>query len=341
MLSAPPAISTVLAATTTGLEDFIRRLGGDAEGVLERAGLGCGQAARPNSPIRLDRYCLAMDHAAVATGNDNFGLWFGQQFAPQSLGLWGYLGCASSDLGTALANMAAAFPLHQANSLFALKRQDGLAVLRYAVCDPRITRRRHDAELSLGMFRNLLRVALGPRWAPLEVHFAHPRPEGWMEHREAFGAETLFEQHHNALVFDASLLATPMPQGDAMLLNVVRHSLEQLRAQGPVPPATLGERAKLVVETLLPDGYPRLEEVARALDQPSWTFQRRLAQEATTFKDLVEAVRMEAAPRHLAAGQLTVSEVAFRLGYSEISAFSRAFSRWYGMPPRQWRRQAG
>lgn len=331
--------TTVLATVTVGLASFIAAQGGDPDGVFGRAGFPIDLDRQPNSPISLAGYCRVLDEAAQRTQNENFGLWFGRQFPPEALGLLGYLAVSSPTLGQALENMVAHFPSHQGNSLFRLACGPRVSRLEYRVHDGAILDRRQDAELSLGMFCNVFRRALGTAWAPLKVEFEHPRPGAWRDHGTAFQAEVAFEQAGNALVFRSDALMRPMPDADARLLAIVRQSMELLQRErrGAL---RLADRVKAEILALLPQGEPRLEQVSERVHLPAWTLQRRLSEEGATFKTLLEEVRRTLARALLEEGRLSISELAFRLGYTEVSTFSRAFVRWYGVPPRVWRQRS-
>ena len=82
---------------------------------------------------------------------------------------------------------------------------------------------------------------------------------------------------------------------------------------------------------------PTLDEISEALDLPAWTIQRRLAEGGIAYKELVEETRKELALSYLKQPHLPLTEIAFLLGYSELSAFSRAFHRWTGVAPRRYR----
>lgn len=100
-------------------------------------------------------------------------------------------------------------------------------------------------------------------------------------------------------------------------------------------------RVKSELIALLDQGAPRLETIARRLNMPSWTLRRRLAESGVNFTDMVELTRRELALYYLEQRQVTISELSALLGYAEVSALSRAFHRWYGASPRQWRSSAG
>lgn len=331
---------SVLASAATGLVEFIQREGGDADRILGRAGIDPEQLWHPMLSLDLHRYCQVFEEAAVQTGDDNFGLRYGQQFKPDALGLLGYVGMSSSTVGDALHNVVQAFPCHQQGSLLKFVEGDEFCRLDYQVHQGSIVRKRQDAELSMGVFLNLMRHALGGRWAPEYVNFEHPRPLSWHEHTQAFDAPVFFAQSVNSLVFRRSVLDRPMPTRDARLLALLLDNMRALAQSrsGEVGSRDLVDEAKGQIQRLLPEGEPSLEQVAEKLRLPAWTLQRRLGEHGLSFSALVEHLRRELAAYYLEQSGLPLSDVALMLGYSELSAFSRAFRRWFGSSPRQWRR---
>src|SRR5262249_51186287 len=196
------AVAGVLASAATGIADHVARHGGDLDTICGRAGIDPAALGQPTVSLDLSAFCSLFEEAARQTGDANFGLWFGNRFKPRDLGLIGYAAVSSPTLGSALENFVQLFAYHQASTLMRIVEPgQGLARLEYRVHVPDILVRRQDAELSLGMFLNIMREALGPSWAPLEVHFEHPKPEGWKEHESAFDAPVYFAQLTNALIF--------------------------------------------------------------------------------------------------------------------------------------------
>ncbi|MFF7706605.1 AraC family transcriptional regulator ligand-binding domain-containing protein [Pseudomonas sp. NPDC007930] len=326
----------VLSAAASGLDRFILGHGGDLDRVFGHAGIDPEQLRHPTLSLALPNYCQVLEEAARQTGCDNFGLRYGQQFTPQALGLLGYVGLCSGTLEEALVNFAEAFPLHQHDTLIALQDQGECYRFDYQVRHAAIGQCRQDAELTLGMALNLVRHALGPHWAPREVHFEHARPADWQAHREAFQAPVHFGQACNSLLIPKRDLAgVAMPGADPMLLMLVKDTLRQL-GEAPAQPDLLG-RAQAAVRDHLHLGEPNLERIACALQIGEATLQRRLREHGLSFSQLVEQVRQALALRHLREQSLSISELAPLLGYSETSAFSRAFRRWFGVSPRQWR----
>jgi AraC-like DNA-binding protein len=327
----------VLACAATGIVEYIERLGGDIDRIFGHAGLAPAMAGSPTLGLRLASYCALFEEASRLTKAGNFGLWFGNQFKPRSLGLWGYAAVSSPTLGSALENLVGLFPHHQESSAMRLRQGgDGLMRLEYQIESPRIVERRQDAELSLGMFLNLLREGCGADWAPEEVHFEHPAPENGREHESAFGAPVYFSQGTNALLFRPEVLRRPMPARDLTLMAVARSALEQL-SRVAAAPASIVDRMRHILRTRLSEGYPALEQIAAELRLSTGAVQRELQQEGLAYKDLVEEVRRDLAFAYMRQRQLPLSEIAFLLGYSELSAFSRAVRRWTGESPRRVR----
>jgi AraC-like DNA-binding protein len=325
----------VLAAATTGFTAFLARNGGTAERVFSRAGVAEDQLTDINRPLDLASYVRMMELAAADTGNDNFGLWFGQQFRPEMLGLIGGIAIASPTLGAALVNVARLFPYHQQATHTAFTRQSESLSLEYRIIDGGIIERRHDAELTVGMLVNVLRHCLGPQWAPEAVHFEHPKPAEWRQHVQAFSAPVHFGQRTNALIFRDDRLHQRMPQGDLHRANMLSDQL--VRISGGIGTLSLLDHVKGEIRSRLPGGIPSVETVADAVGLQRWTLQRRLADYGLSFLGVIDLVRRELAERHIRQRYVTVLEMSDILGYSELSAFSRAFRRWFGVSPQKFR----
>ena len=326
----------VLAAAASGLSDFISHSGGDVDRIFGVSGIDPELLAQPTLSLGLINYCRVMEEAARYSGCDNFGLHYGRPFKPQSLGLIGYIGLCSATLEQALHNVANAFPWHQHDTLTRLVDKGDCWRLDYQVRHGAILCRRQDAELTLGMFLNLIRHVAGKHWAPREVHFEHPRPTQWHEHCKVFDAPVYFDQPFNSLLIPKRDLARAMPDSDPLLLGVMQDAIRRLNSA--TPQQNIVDQARSQVHLVMLQGEPVLEEVADKMGLSSWSLQRRLREEGLSFTTLVDNVRCEMAKHYLQQRQLPISEMALLLGYSEVSAFSRAFRRWFGISPRQWRR---
>jgi AraC-like DNA-binding protein len=328
---------SVLASAATGIVKFIERQRGDVDRIFGNADISPEMAGSPTLQLSLTSYCRLFEESARITRNDNFGLWFGNSFDPRDLGLWGYASLSAPTLGAALETLVDLFPLHQQSSSMALKSSsDGFVRLEYRIDAPQIVERRQDAELSLGMFLNLIREAMGQSWAPEEVHFEHPKPEAWREHERAFAAPAFFSQPTNAIVFRPQALKHTMPAADPRLMSAMKLCLERLSERQNVR-FSITDRVRSAVRARLPEGFPQIEAIAAELRLPLGAVQRELHYDGLSYSTLVENTRRDLALSYVRQRQLSFSEIAFLVGYSELSAFSRAVRRWTGLSPRALR----
>lgn len=285
--------------------------------------------------MQLTNYCEVLEQSAKLSHCDNFGLHYGQQFHPKALGLIGYIGLCSASLEDALKNMTSHFNLHQKDTLCRMVEVNDAYRFDYQVQHGAILSRRQDAELTVGMFMNVIREVLGTHYSPREIHFEHPRPEFWQEHSKLFNASVFFDQPFNSILIAKSDLKTAMPQSDPLLLTMMLDTLKILNTQSQSQSLTNQVRAHIQQDLI--HGEPNLEKVALDLHMSPCTLSRRLKSHDITFTQLIDQVRYELAKHYIQQKNLPISEVAFLLGYSEVSAFSRAFKRWFGCTPRQLR----
>ena len=329
----------VLASAATGAADLFASRGGDADRIFGEAGIGIDDVASPVNELNLASYCRLFTEAAKQTGDDSIGLEFGRRFQPRQLGALGYAAISSPTLAAALRSMTHYFPAHQGQTSFGLLQDSGLLWLTYRIYDPRIPDRRQDAELSIGMFVNIFRAALGQDWCPLEVRFEHDRPSDWHAHERSFGAPVQFNRRTNAIAFSRQDLDARMPNQDPYLFSIITPFLEQ-RCAELGDPEDFAEVVRDQIKLHLGDAPPMLSEIARTLGLTDKDFQRRLKEHGLAFPDLLRAARQELALHYMADRDMPLTDIAYNLGYSELSAFSRAFRSWTGMTPQRYRRTA-
>lgn len=330
----------VLCSAATGLKDFINKMGGSFEDILQKNHINDALLESSTASINLAKYCNIFEDAAYETKQDNFGLMYGYQFKPRDLGLLGYIAISSSSVQESLSNLIEAFPLHQQNTLLNLQTNKNLCYLNYEIKDHKIKSTRQDAELSLGMFFNIIKHACGTNWQPEKIYFKHAKPLYWEEHAKVFDCPVIFNHHCNSLVFDQSVLGMTMPTQDVNLLRLIQESLHQLETNNPKAMTNYEEDFLLNIKHCILQNLENpelsLDIISEKLRIPSWTLQRRLGKIPINFSKLLDEIRQEQAILYLDEQNIPLSEIAFLLGYAEISSFSRAFRRWFGVSPKQW-----
>jgi AraC-like DNA-binding protein len=171
-----------------------------------------------------------------------------------------------------------------------------------------------------------------------EVLFTHPRPERVDVYAQVFGHGKLqFSAPFNGFLFDRGYLQIPMPTADHKLHALMRRHAELLVAELPKA-ESVTEKVRALVAEQLSGGDPTVEHVAAALYMSTRTLARKLEHEGTSFKELLDDLRRRLALRYVGGHDRGLSEIAFLLGFSQTAAFHRAFKRWTGQTPLDYRR---
>ncbi|MBY0367031.1 MAG: AraC family transcriptional regulator [Proteobacteria bacterium] len=170
-----------------------------------------------------------------------------------------------------------------------------------------------------------------------EVDFVNPRPADLRPYQDFFGGSVRFGRPSTRIVLSARDLALPLRGADAALLALLDAQAEALLQQG----AAVGEPVAVwrqALVGLIRSGRTQLADLAQSLQISPRSLQRRLAEQGHSFQPLLSETRHQLAEAYLRDPQLDLAEVALLLGYSEQSAFTRAFRQWTGLAPSQWRR---
>ena len=196
---------------------------------------------------------------------------------------------------------------------------------------------RHAVEFGFARAILMARRSTGVDVAPVCVRFTFPRPADVTAHEALFRSPLVFAHGRNELELDGETLRLPQRAADPWLRELVEGHARALLARLDAP----SPLARRVVEALglaVQRGEADLSSVARALATTERTLQRQLASEGLRFRALVDDVRRELATRYLADRRHSLAQIALLLGFSEQAAFQRAFVRWTGVTPGQFRR---
>jgi AraC-like DNA-binding protein len=185
---------------------------------------------------------------------------------------------------------------------------------------------------------NTVRVMVGSQWSPREVHFTHDAPATTSEHVQLFRAPVIFASSTNALVMESEFCKQPIPAADPNLFKVLNRYLERVLRHVPKEDPRLESVRRKIAEALK-DGSPKLAYVAKAMALSPRTLQRQLNSCGIDFRSLVDDTRRRFALGYLKDANNTLTQIAFLLGYSEVSAFNRSFKRWIGKTPLDYRRR--
>ncbi|MEM1316237.1 MAG: AraC family transcriptional regulator [Pseudomonadota bacterium] len=174
-------------------------------------------------------------------------------------------------------------------------------------------------------------------FAPMEVMFRHGAPKTLEHHEAYFGCPVRFEAELDALLISHGALARPNRLGDAGITRFLLSHLDSELKDLPQEDA-LEARTKDAIARSLSEGLPKVADIARGLGLSARSYHRRLAEQGLSFQALAEATRRELAEGLLQDDRHSLAEIAFLTGFSEQSAFTRAFKRWVGRTPASYRK---
>lgn len=245
------------------------------------------------------------------------------------------LGCRS--LGTALYWICQYFPLLQDASSLRLDVDETWTTLSYKILDPGIWPRHEDAMYTLGIFAGLVKRAAPDAWSQVQVTVEAEAEQVDADLAAVTRAGVVYGGNGNGLRFPTSIINAPLnlaPPAEPALLKKLTARLSEKNRATPV-----AERTRQVIYERMNDGRVSQDEIARELGISGRTLRRRLAEEEQSFQMVLDECRMAfAALEFRTRKRLSLSDMALRLGYSEHSTFSRAFARWSGMAPQEYRR---
>lgn len=327
--SPPTAAISYLRA----LFDHLRQQGIEAAAVLQGKAIDLDdrEARLPEAEA-----AELFNRAAALLGDEALGIHVGEQIRPGHYGALGYVAMACATLGEALACQQRYQGLVLSIAPLQMRAEGEVVELSWSA-EPRPDYR-HLAEFNLAALLSFVRWITGRPLQPLGLDLMTPEPPSLTEHQRVFGCPLRFRQSRYRLRVPAAWQALPLSQPDpamrSLMDRLAERQMQQLsRIDDPVAPA----RAQVARQ--LGEGVPELGKVAAALNLSPRSLQRLLQEQGLSFTQLVDTVRRELAERYLAEPTLDLTDLAFLLGYSEQSAFQRAFKRWTGQTPGEYRRQ--
>ena len=327
---------TVRIGGTPAIPEVLRSLGADPAAVLAEAGFSLEIFDDPDTLVSFAARNHLMAHCAARTACPHFGLLVGQRGGLHSMGLVGLLGKYSPDVGVALRNLVRYAHLHVRGAAAALTIDGDAATLRYEIYQPHVEATEQVGDAAVAVMFNMVRELCGPDWAPLEVRFAHRKPKDVGAFRRFFVAPLVFDAAENAVAFSADWLNRSLPAIDPDLRRLLQKHIDALEIRWG---ADFPAQVRSVLRTALVMGQGGVDQVAKVLTMHRRTLCRRLDRFGTSFKELADECRFEIARQMLEDSTMTVSEIAALVDYADASAFTRAFRRWSGTTPAQWRKE--
>jgi AraC-like DNA-binding protein len=316
----------------------VEELGADPYRVVEQAGLQRDILGKPDNYIPYQGYLSLLNTASRLTACPHFGLHLGSTLGSENLGVTGFVMSQADSVGNAWRTLARFYHVHDTYGNVSLTESGELGFVRYEIPDIRLPGARISLDVAAAITANIHLMFLGPDYQALAVQLPYPEPQDLSPYTALCSKKLLFEQPGYATIIALEDLQQPISHSDPQMQGILA---DYLSRQGPGKPQGTSQQVEELIKGFLATRQCTVEHVARFMSTSIRTLQHRLEQEHTTFHALVEKVRRNLALRYLSEGEMQLTQVALLLGYSELSAFSRSFKRWYGCSPRQWRHGVG
>ncbi|HEU4431133.1 MAG TPA: AraC family transcriptional regulator [Myxococcota bacterium] len=329
--------TNVRVSVTSGLAAFVEASGGSFARVLAEAGVEARELADPERWMPVRRAAALLNAAARELRDDAFGLHYGLRREASAVGVLRYAIRHAPTVGAALRNADRFSGLQMQRGRMHFLPAGGLPLIRFEItpADYELLRWYSESVAVLGL--RLVRSLCGEDWAPQRVRFGHSAPRDPREYERSFGCPVEFDQGvHFEVTLAPADLAREVVGADPTLLRLVESHL-RLQLGGDPHDGWVAEVRHAVADALS-NGEASIRAVSKRLGLSPRTLQRRLEAHRTSFQSIVSAVRRELADQYLGTADLSLAEVAFLLGYSDLSSFHRAFRRWSGKTPTEKRR---
>lgn len=330
-----PRHASVSASITQAVLHAAGRLGVDRATLLADCGLVESQLADPDARIPFATQEGLWQRLSQLPLSEP-GLALGLNLAPGPLSVLGYLLQSSATLGDALAaGLRYQRLVGEGGELHRHEQGDEVHLL-YRPLHPDLPATRTRV---LALMTNWVQMVtpLLHDFRPLRAQFVHAQPADLAPYTEVFDCPLQFSAPEYGLVLPRALLTTPLIQANSPLQTLLRQHAEALLAR--LPSEGLSARVVTLLGEQLAHGEPDRSELARALNLSERTLQRRLAEEGSSYQQLLNDTRRQLAEHQLSSGTLPAAEIALLLGYSEPSVFFRAFRQWTGLTPGEYRSQ--
>lgn len=326
--------SVVRVGPLMGLPALVRELGCDPAPLFRDAGFEMATFDDPDARVPYVAGSRLLARCIEATGREDFGLLIGQRASPSSLGIAGYILRTAPDVRAALNGLERHFDLHDEGGTPFVTTTRNVSLLGFAIHQPGVSAAGEIYDLAIAVACNIMRGLCGGGWCPSEVLLSRRPPRDPAPWQRFFQAPLRFDADRSAVAFPSRWLEHRLPGADSLLHRHLEAEAAALRAQRET---NLVGVTRGLLRQLLAARRISIGEVARQLGMHARTLERRLHDEDTTFQREVDAVRYATAQQLLADTAMSITRVAAVLDYADASAFSRAFRRWAGTTPAQWR----
>jgi len=327
--------STIAAVIPMVIEAMEKNYHFDARPLMADIGMDLARTEVPGARYPTSMMIDLTRALVNKTGDECIGLTIGRHVRPTTFHALGYAWLASTSLLGAFRRLARYDRIVSTADTITIAPGDGSYALIFGHRDASVEARPVGIDCLFMALITMCRWIGEPDVAPLEVQLKHEAAGRAGEYAAAFAAPVVFAAQHNCLVFDRKTAERPVTGGNVELAGMSDRLAEDYIAS--LEPATVTRNVRGLLMQLLPSGDATQDRVASRMNRSCSSLQRDLRAEGTSFRDVREETRRQLATEYVQHGDISLQEIAFLLGFSDQSNFSRAFRRWTGRSPKDWR----
>ena len=307
----------------------------DLQGLLAAVQLDEIEKDKPGARIPAANFNRLLDELGQRSGNDRIALRIGEATQPRMLGSIGFLMATAPDLQSAFQELIDYLPLLcEGIHLEMEQKADGTHLL----VELENIEERRAAEWFMACLLNWPRWLSGKQIPALSIELIYPPPDNPGAYERFFASEVKYNADHNRLLIPNSYLKLPCLDANEEMHRLHREFADNLLSTSGREGALVAQVKSLIRHGLTDaQGGVRREKIAASLNLSLRTLQRKLGNLNTNFQDLYDQTRKELALQQIQKGGISFGELSFMLGFSNQSAFQKAFKRWMGVPPSQYR----
>jgi len=328
--------STVRVGPLAAIPQLLRELGCDPGPLVRESGFELAFFDDPELPMPYRAGSALLARCVASTGCEHFGLMLGERAGPSSLGLAGFLMMNAPDVGRALNDLVHYLSLHDRGGIATFEERNGTALLGFTVIEPETQAVDQICDLSMAVARNLMRGLCGSKWIASQVLLPRKPPADPTPWSRVFHSPVQFNAGQCALAFPSRWLEHPVAVADPLLHRHLKQQADAMHRD-----SDFASEVRRLVSGTIAHRASTAAHVAKLLGMHEKTLNRRLLEAGLTFRHVRDHARYAMAQQLLTNTSMTIAEVAASLGYTEASAFVRAFTRWAGTTPGQWRVRTG